>query len=244
MIKILLLSIIQGFCLSVKPTGATPYLEKPLQVNDIVYIHAPNGLTLRKTGAKDGTKVALVPFNGASLTVVSPPEPGVQYVAETIGGFAVKGGWVNVKTSEGLEGYLFEGYLSRYKPLNVNKLEGNVATMDGFYRTISPLKSKRTTLPSINGSTERYQYVYADGTRFEEQQFPGGGTQILDLPAEKFTLQEALVLFRTAWFGKEKTTGTYDTAKQRLTIIAEGGYTQLTIQPKGNRLVLRFETAD
>ncbi|MBN8823244.1 MULTISPECIES: hypothetical protein [unclassified Spirosoma] len=218
--------------------------DKPFQVNDIVYVHASNSLTLRKTASKDGVKIASVPANGAALTVVSLPEPGSSYTAETIGSFAVKGGWVAVKTRDGQQGYLFDGYLSRYKPLQRDKMDGSVSLMDAFYRTISPVKGKRTTLPATNGTIERYQYLYADGARFEEQYYEGGATQLLELPKEKFTMQEVLVLFRTAWFGKEKTKGTYDAAKQQLTIDGEGGYSQLIIQPKGNRWNLKFSTAD
>ncbi|MBD2701193.1 SH3 domain-containing protein [Spirosoma sp. BT702] len=224
--------------------NATLPADKPLQASDIVYVHAPNGLTLRKTAAKDGAKVALVPFDGSPLTVLSPPEPGVLYTAETIGAFAVKGGWVNVKTKTGQEGYLFEGYLSRYKPLNTEKIDGEVSMIDAFYRTISPVKGKRTTLPKKEGTIERYQYVYTDGARFEEQQYEGGITQFLELPKEKFTMPEVLVLFRALWFQKEKTTATFDAAKQRLTLDSEGGYSQLIIQPKGNLWSLQFSTAD
>ncbi|WP_460941700.1 SH3 domain-containing protein [Spirosoma daeguense] len=218
--------------------------EKPLQTNDVIYIHASNGLMLRKTAAKDGAKVVLVPYDGSPLTVLAPPEKGIRYVAETIGAFQVSGGWVKVKTSRGQEGFLFDGYLSRYKPLDVAKSDGSVSMIDAFYRTISPIKGKRTTLPKLEGTIERYQYTYADGARFEEQQYEGGDTQFLELPKDKFSTQEALVLFRALWFQKEKTTATYEAARQRLTIDSEGGYSQLIIQPKGNRWVLQFSVAD
>lgn len=228
----------------VDPTPRAAPADKPLQVNDVVYVHASSSLTLRKTPSKEGLKIASVPANGTPLTVVALPEPGSAYIAETIGTFAVKGGWVVVKTQAGQEGYLFDGYLSRYKPLQREKMDGSVSLMDAFYRTISPVKGKRTSLPATNGTIERYQYFYADGARFEEQYYEGGATQILELPKDKFTMQEVLVLFRTAWFGKEKTKGSYDAAKQQLTIDGDGGYSQVIIQPKGNRWMLKFSTAD
>ncbi|GAB3705964.1 hypothetical protein GCM10027592_39000 [Spirosoma flavus] len=241
----LLISVLLFYVLPLKHVATSNYrslIDRPLQPKDIVYVHAPNGLTLRKTAAKDGAKVVLVPFDGAPLTVLTSPED--QYTAETIGAFKIKGGWVNVRTKAGQEGYLFEGYLSRHKPLNMEKMDGAVSMIDAFYRTISPVKGKRTTLPKKDGNIERYQYVYADGARFEEQQYEGGVTQFLELPKEKFTMQEVLVLFRTLWFQKEKTTATFDAAKQRLTLDSEGGYSQLIIQPKGNQWNLQFSTAD
>ncbi|GAB3953877.1 hypothetical protein GCM10028805_38490 [Spirosoma harenae] len=220
------------------------YADKPLQVNDKVYLHSTGGLILRKTPAKDGEKITLLPFNGQPLTVIAAPESDKPYTAEQIGAFAVKGNWVKVKTERGLEGYLFDGYLSRYQPINSEKMDGSIDVIDGFYRTISPVKGKRTTLPPTKGAIERYQQLYTDGARFEEQQYQGGVTHFLELPQTKFTLQEAFVLFRAAWFAKEKTTGKYDAAKQQLTIDGVDGYSQLIIQPKGDRWLLQFSSAD
>ncbi|GAB4033953.1 SH3 domain-containing protein [Spirosoma gilvum] len=248
MLKIIpLTTALLSFCLSFSSNDCSTVqalTDKPLQVSDIVYVHTANSLTLRKTASKDGVKVTSVPANGSPLTVLALPEPGNQYTAETIGAFAVKGGWVAVKTRDGQEGYLFDGYLSRYKPLQREKMDGSVSLIDAFYRTISPVKGKKTILPATNGTIERYQYMYADGARFEEQYYEGGATQLLEVPKEKFTMQEVLILFRTAWFDKEKTTGTYEAAKQKLTVNGEGGYSQLIIQPKGNRWSLQFSTAD
>lgn len=220
------------------------FMDKPLQVNDIVYIQAPNGLTLRKTPAKDGEKVALLPFNGAPLTVLAPASPASSFTAETIGTFAIKGGWAQVKTKDGLVGYLFDGYLSRYAPIPAEKRNEDLPLMDAFYRTISLPKGKPTKLPAKQGTIERTQQYYTDGTRFEMMQYEGGAAQLLELPADKFSMQEALVLFRAVWFKKEKTSGTYNATQKRLVITGDGGYTEFTLQSKGNRLVLQFSVAD
>ncbi|GAB4021127.1 hypothetical protein GCM10028808_65000 [Spirosoma migulaei] len=216
--------------------------SQPLKVGDVVYVHAPAGLTLRKTNSRDGAKVALVSY-AASLTILAMPDSSAPYKAESIGSFAVSGGWVKVKTRDGLEGYLFDGYLLRYPP-SLNEPQDGVDLIDWAYRTLSPSKGKRATLPPIDGTLERYKQIFVDGASFELQAYPGGSTQILDISKSKLTMQEALIFFRPIWFLKEKTTATYDSVKQRLEVHGEEGISQFTIQSKGTRLLLRFATAD
>lgn len=216
--------------------------SQPLKVGEVVYVHAPAGLTLRKTSSKDGAKVALVSY-AASLTVLTIPVSSAPFKAESIGSFAVSGGWVKIKTRDGQEGYLFDGYLLRYPPA-LNEPQDGVDLIDWAYRTLAPPKGKRITLPQIEGTMERYKQAYADGASFELQAYEGGSTQILDVPKGKLTMQEALVFFRPVWFLKEKTTATYDSAKQRLEVNGVDGTSQFTIQAKGTRWLLRFATAD
>lgn len=89
---------------------------------DTLYVHAPSGLVLRKTPSKNGKKIASVPRDGRLLKVLEPADPGNRFTAEKIGSFELSGGWVKVKTTRGEEGWLFEGYLSRYPPLSKNRM--------------------------------------------------------------------------------------------------------------------------
>ncbi|MBO0934392.1 hypothetical protein [Fibrella aquatilis] len=223
--------------------GHIPTSAQPLKVGDKVYSHAPNGLTLRKTPAKDGLKVALIPYNAAPLLVLTLPDPTTRFAAESIGTFAIEGGWMNVRTRDGQEGYLFSGYLSTHPPA-IEEPEEGIEPTEWFYQTLSPLAGKHKKLPPINGSNTHYQQDYADGAQFELQVFEGGATQILTIPAGKFSMQEAFVLFRPVWFGTSQTTGHYVAQKKFLTINSDGGMTQLTMQQTGNRLIMTFRVAD
>jgi hypothetical protein len=214
----------------------------PLKVGDVVYAHTAAGLMLRKTAGKDGAKLATLASNAAPLRVLALPDPNAVVVAETYGSFTLPGGWLKVGTRDGKEGYVFSGYVSRYPPM-LEAPEQGLDVMDWFYRTISPPKGKRVKLPNTGGSVERYRQLYADGTQFESILYNGGMSQILDLPADTFTMQEALVLFRTAWFGDDKkTTGTYENGE--LTIQGGEGYLALKLKTVKGRLRAEFMSAD
>lgn len=213
-----------------------------LKIGDTLYVHTLSGMALRKTPSKDGAKIATVPCNAAPLIVLELPDPANRYVAEKFGSFEVAGGWVKVRTVDGQEGYLFEGYLSRYPPA-IESPEQEDSNLEGFYRIISPRKGPRDSVPMQPGMIEGYKQAFEDGSVFQFEYYQGGVAYYFYLPEGKMTMQEALVLFRPLWFQGE-TTGEYDAATQTLTISDVEGYQQMSIQPKDGQLVLEFTSAD
>lgn len=215
---------------------------RALKIGGVLYVHTPGGLVLRKTPSKEGEKIMNVPLDGRPLTVLELPDPSNQYVAEKIGRFEVSGGWVKVRTEGGQEGYLFEGYLSRFPPLT--KMDfGQDSYIEGFYTHISRPKGERKPLPEQPGLIEGYRQEFEDGAVFQFEYYEGGVTHHLYLPADKFTVQEALVLFRPLWF-KGKTKGEYDAAAKKITLTDVDGYQYMSIEPKNRQLVLEFAAAD
>lgn len=214
-----------------------------LPVGSKVYVHAVNGLVLRQTPSADGAKLGNVPLNGSPLEVLASPDPANMYVAETYGPHEVKGGWVKVRTSDNKEGYLFEGYLSRYAPL-AKAPEGTLSSIEAFYQTVAAPKGKPQTVPAKNGAIEGSVQGYADGARYELEFYEGGVTRNLFLPPGGFTLPEALVIFRSLWFGKDKTTTTYNEPTKTVMVLDVEGYHALELKMEKDSVILKFQSAD
>ncbi len=183
---------------------------------DTLYVHAPSGLVLRETPSKNGNKIATVPRDGQPLKVLEHSDPSNRFTAEKIGTFELSGGWVKVQTAEGQDGWLFEGYLSRYRPM-LEKAPDTYETGEWFYRIISPVKGERAIYSEVE-CTAGYKQSFQDGTYYENLHHSEGMYERFRLPSGKMTMQEALVLFRPLWFGSSKTSGRYDAIKKRLSI--------------------------
>lgn len=183
-------------------------------------------------------------MNGEPLTVLELPDPANRYVAERIGSFEVAGGWVKVRMNDGKEGYLFDGYLSRYPPQLEEPEEDIDSYVEAFYARISRPKGERKPLPQKPGLVEGYRQEFEDGAVFLFEYYEGGVTHSFYLPADKFTMQEALVLFRPFWFRDTKTKGEYDAATKILTITNAEGYEHMSIAPKNGQLLMEFSSAD
>lgn len=225
----------------------TPQPEAPkaasLPVGSKVYVHAANGLVLRQTPEPDGAKLGNVPLDGSPLEVLASPDPGNVYVAETHGPYEVKGGWVKVRTAANKEGYLFEGYLSRHAPL-LKAPEGTLTNIEAFYQTVAAPKGNPETVPAQNGSMEGRRQRYADGAVYELEFYEGGVSHNLFLPSGTFTLPEALVIFRSLWFGKDKITTTYNEPTKTVMALDADGYHALELKMEKNGILLKFQSAD
>lgn len=211
-----------------------------LAVGDQLYVQVPGGLVLRKTPSKDGEKVASAAYDGKALKVMALPDPANKYVAEKIGTFEVSGGWVKVQTADGKEGYLFEGYLSKYAPLIQRAVE-DMSLSEQYYRSISPAKGPQEALPANPEATAGYRQLFADGAKLEFTPYAGGHSECLLLPAGKMTMQEALVIFRRVWFGTDKTKAEF---KDGLLVESTTEPAQITIESTGGRLEICYSYAD
>lgn len=225
--------------------------QRALAVGDTLYVHASSNLVLRKTPSKTGGKISSVLY-GAAVKVLELPDPGNVYIAERIGSFELKGGWVKVKTAEGKIGYLFEGYTMPYAP-KIESSEEGFYDAEWFYP--SSFVGPRIELPlsAEKGLIEHFKRNYQDGAVFKQQGFEGGITQMLSLPVGKYSLQQALVLARNLFFSTTDNKGnvslrntktSYDAANRLLTIQSIDGYDQVTIQAKDGHLVLTSNSAD
>lgn len=223
----LILVCLFGLCPCKQENPSAPKTAAAPALYDTLYVHAPSGLVLRKTPSKDGKKIASVPRDGRPLKVLEPADPGNRFTAEKIDSFELSGGWVKVQTPGGEEGWLFDGYLSRYPPI-LGKSPAPYEAGEWFYRKVSPVKGERKLFSEME-ETEGYRQWYKDSTFYETLHHPEGDYERLLLPPGKMTMQEALVLFRPLWFGGAKTFAIYDAAKRRLNV-SDAGDKQLVIE--------------
>jgi hypothetical protein len=211
---------------------AEPPAAETKSANEELYVHAANGLVLRKTPSKDGEKIATLTYGSLPVTALDQAKIAERFVAEKFDGQNIEGGWRRVRTHDGQEGYLFEGYLSRYPPV-IESAEEGVEDLDWFYRTISPIQGGRGKTAQANAD-EGYTQNYADGARFDAAYFPGGVTYLLDIPDGKMSFQEAFVVLRTFCFPEGKgVKSSYDRKADAFVALKETeGFTELSVRRK------------
>lgn len=206
-----------------------------------LYVHAADGSVLRKTPAKDGEKIAVVPRDTVPVTVLVPPDPGQRYVAEKAGPFELSGGWFKVRTASGQEGYLFEGYLLPFPPLK-EWPGGDMMEVEVAYSYLSkPTKRERLEEPDL---LEGYRQYYQDGAICDTKIYNGGSTFIFSIPASSLMPQQALVLFRPLWFREVASPIRYDPDVGGVVISGDGGYSFMSVVLKGDRVVVELGAAD
>lgn len=167
------------------------------------------------------------------------------YTAEKYGSFELRSGWTKVRTPEGKEGYIFDGYLLPYKPF-IGEDNTDFTLMEKLYRNIANFSGSREIVPKkYDEAMDGYRQRFEDGARFELEFYPGGSTQSMYIPAGKCTRQEALVMFRQLWFSTAKTKTTYDAAKKTLKVTADPpANTLLEIFDENGGVTVRFSSAD
>jgi hypothetical protein len=158
------------------------------------YVWAESGLVLRKEGRKGADKLAVIPFgtevrltgrqgeqvNIEALPSVSYEWDGLQIAAPYI----MDAYYVEVEYA-GEVGYVYDGYLSSYSPENngiPNKgISGWLNTVGGKLDTL-----KQHRLPTEYGTGKRI-YQYANGIKVIEEEFEGGGSRTLEIPASSIS---------------------------------------------------------
>jgi Bacterial SH3 domain len=221
-----------------------PVEQPSATTTNVLYIHAAKGLVLRKSPGKEGEKITTLARNGMPLQVLERTGPNDRFVAEKIGNVEIVADWVKVKTHDGQEGYLFEGYLAPYPPV-IEEPEADVTYFEVFYKQFSPLSGPRETQGLQAGTLEgSYRQRFADGAVVESLSFEGGYTGTLTIPPGKMTLQQAFVQLRALHFNERPVVTSYNTATSALIAADKEGYEQLTITPKNGGLEVRLEIAD
>lgn len=206
-----------------------------------LYVHAANGAVLRKTPAKDGEKIAVVPRDTVPVMVLAPADPSQRYVAEKAGPFELSGGWVKVRTASDQEGYLFEGYLLPFPPVK-GWPGGDMMEVEVAYSYLSkPSKREKLEEPDL---LEGYRQHYQDGAFCDTKIYNGGSTLIFSIPASSLTPQQALVLFRPLWFREVAGPIEYDPDLGGVAISGDGGYGFMSVVLKGDRVVVELGAAD
>ena len=211
-----------------------------------MYVHALAGLSLRKTPDAKAEKTGLARY-GEALEIVALPEPGHQYVAETIDAFQLKGHWVKVKNADQQEAYVFDGYLASFPPVE-EEPEEDMALPEWFYLTLSKFKGEREITPpnEKEGIVEGYKQAYQDGGEFELILYNGGVTQFLRIPTSTLTFSQALVVLRSFYFSNAKNLKIVRNAKTKKIKVndTDNPYDWLEFEEKGDKVIVGFYSAD
>lgn len=158
---------------------------------DQLFVYAKSGLTLRDTPDPNGAKIATVANHTAVTVEDSEPFKHAHTVTEPCG-LKIGGHWVKVKV-DGKQGYLFDGYLLKFRPLVDEDL-------DTYWNSYSKVKTTTTEPPKNDVNYYGYSHtVWENGVDYESSGYEGGSNSHLILPKSMFTYEEAY-LFAVADF--------------------------------------------
>lgn len=88
-------------------------------IGDTLYIWAFNGLALRDGPSLKNARVTTIPYG--AFAVVLPQNSKKKDNLREFGGFILHGSWVKIQYADSLEGFVFDGYLSKFPALKYSK---------------------------------------------------------------------------------------------------------------------------
>lgn len=170
-------------------------------VGDKLTVHAESGLILRETASPTGKKIITLEYG----TLVTVQAEGFRKTAHTVtpfAGFTIKGYWVKVRTPEGKLGFVFDGFLSKYKtpgslPNDDDDAESGTI-QERYLKMHSPRKGPKVELPKGESRYDHYKVAYANGAEIEANMGEGGSEYIIRFNKET-TIEEAYLIGKALW---------------------------------------------
>jgi len=165
-------------------------LSKVYKPGTKLYVYAPTGLNLRDKADLSGKILTRALFN-SKLTVLQAMSTAVFDVD------GIPGTWVKVKhDSLGLEGYLFDGYLSRIVP-DKGPFDGLEKMLSNFL-TIKSTTDQRTNVIALgdieDGPDSEYKRIdYHEGAIYERNRYSRDVITIM-FPKGVITTQEMYLM--------------------------------------------------
>lgn len=209
-------------------------------VTKVLYVHAGKGLVLRDKPSAQGAPIVTLPY-GSQVEALRAEAEGETYLAEQVGKYQLSGKWLNVKTTDGKVGYVFERYVF---PFATHKADyGQESYFEWFYQQYAPdVHIEITTEDSSSfqeGAIDGRSTIFDDGAEFEFAMYEGGISEFLRIPAGKMKIEDALVIFRAFHFrGQDQITTTYDESLKSIFVNGEAFAIQL--QEKDGFLEIAF----
>jgi len=158
--------------------------SKSYKVGSTLYVWAKSGLNLRAKQDMTGAIIARASF-GDKVTVLTDTNPIVPMTNENI-----KGEWVKVKLKD-KEGYLFNGFLSRYAPPETPEIE-----VTAFLKKNFSVKSETTQPPDKRVYNMYQKIVFDNGVEFLWEAPEGGSGVYTTFPLRVITFLEMFLLAR------------------------------------------------
>lgn len=209
---------------------------------DELFVHAGSGLVLRKTPDPKGQRVDALNY-GESLTVQKTDFKKKPHSVEEFKGFTIKGFWVKVTTTGGKEGYVFDGYLSKNRPVVTIIDDANTGnSLAEFYLlSNSPKKGKKIDLPKEDTRYERYKQLFKNGSEAEIDSGEGGSSQKITFQ-KGITIEEAYLIGKMLWLKDMKVKTKF--SRGVLTVTSEDELYQIEISSKIGVTILNMQHAD
>lgn len=209
---------------------------------DELFVQAGSGLILRKTADPKGERIATL-ANGDAVKVMKTDFRKKPHSVTEFKGFTIKGFWVKVSTSEGKEGYVFDGYLSKFRaPITIidDSNSGN-SIAELYMLSNSEKKGERIELPKAETRYERYKQLFKNGSEVEVDYGEGGSSQKITFP-KGLSLEEAYLIGKRLWLKDMKVKSTF--AKGLLTLTSEDELWQIEVSNRFGVSVLNMQHAD
>lgn len=218
------------------------------KAGDLLYVYAGNGLVLRQTAAPTGQKIATLPF-GSVVTVLAERLRQVPMSVTEFQGFAIKGYWVKVRTRNGKEGFVFDGYLSQY-PLpgllpndnDPNDPEGTMSLPERYLMLHANMIGARKDLELYENSYFHYLQKYDNGDEVQALAGEGGSSYVIRFH-QGITQEEAYLIGRELWFGMGPSYRS-SIVKGVITLLSEDELTQVEVRVVNGRTELKMSYAD
>ena len=221
-----------GFCI-------TNYI-----IGDQLNVLALSGLVLRETANPKGTKIGTIVL-GETVTVLKDNFRKVPHSVVEFKSFSIRGFWVKVRTTGGLEGYVFDGYLSRYKaPGTFTVPEGSgldtLSMIEQYLAVHTPVSGPRINLPKAPSRYDHYKQVFKNNAVVEASSGEGGAWYKVSFN-KGTSLEEGYLIGRLLWLeGKNNAS----IENGIITVNNETETQQIIVVNKGGTIILTMNIAD
>lgn len=171
----------------------------PYQSGDQLYVCAFHGLNLRDKPSPKAQKTRTIPYGAAIVVLDSVRQQ--RFSVEEVKGFSIRGYWSKVRYGK-MEGWIFDGYLSKYPPVRQVKEDGNWTENFVRYGTREfGLRSRQrlrldSDAPTRDTLNYRDVYTFNNGIVYEERHGSGDGGwagQRFQMP--EFSMEECYLFF-------------------------------------------------
>ncbi len=200
-----------------------------------LYVHALQGLSLRIDSDLKAKVLEVVPF-GAEVEVLPDSKPKVAVTNSNI-----QGTWVKVKQGSN-PGYMFDGFLSRLKSMDLPKHARYPHELIDYLKSIYKIKSDTDKSPNV-AYTEYRNIEFINGVDYESKSYEGGVVFIVNFPTAIITFQEVYLMARLAYPEIFKANGCPYHA-ENMTCEIDDGLSSLELKIAGDHYSMVFGIAD
>ena len=219
------------------------------KAGDKLIVHAYSGLVLRETASPAGKKITTLSY-GTQITVLADALRKTPFSVEVVKGYSIKGFWVKVRTARGQEGFVFDGYLSRYKtPSSLpngddpNDPEGMMSIQERYLIAHAARKGPKVELEKYETTYQHFKQLYANGDEVEVDAGEGGSEYIIRFN-KSVTMEEAYLIGKEMWFGMMDTKYSTVFRQGNLVLTSEDEMYEIEIAMKNGFAHLFMRRAD